>query len=228
VRTEELVALLASRAEAVDSKVPTRRYILAVATAAVLSFMLMDLWLGVRATLLSDFAVPMFWAKEVFCAVLGVAGLVAMTRLARPGTPLGLVPAGLAAPVVAMWLLAVAALYAADAAGRDALVFGLTSTVCPFAIALISVPLFCGIFWSMRKMAPTRLRLAGAAGGFALHWHLVRGGDVDSDDHRGRARPLPLAVVGASGECVGNASTDPEGRRLFRPARGRAGRRMAA
>jgi hypothetical protein len=167
VRTEELVSLLAARAEAVDSKAPIRRYVLAVGAAAAMSVTLTDLWLGVRATLLSDFAVPMFWAKEVFCAFLGVAGLVAVIRLARPGTPLGRVPAALAAPVAVMWLLAAAALYAADAGSRTALVFGLTSKVCPFAIAMISVPLFCAIFWSMRKMAPTRLRLAGAAGGFA-------------------------------------------------------------
>ena len=167
MRTEELVSLLAARAEAVDSKAPTRRYVLAVGAAAAMSVMLTDLWLGVRATLLSDFPVPMFWAKESFCAGLGVSGLIAVTRLARPGRPLGFVPAGLTAPVVVMWLLAAAVLYAADDGSRKALIFGLTSKVCPFAIAVISVPLFCAIFWSMRKMAPTRLRLAGAAGGFA-------------------------------------------------------------
>jgi hypothetical protein len=167
VRTEELVSLLASRAEAVDSRAPRRRYLAAIGAATVVSVVLMHLWLGVRATLLGDFAVRMFWAKEGFCAVLGVSGLIAVTRLARPGRPLGLVPAGLTAPIVVMWLLAAAVLYAADAGDREALIFGLTSKVCPFAIAVISVPLFCAIFWSMRKMAPTRLRLAGAAGGFA-------------------------------------------------------------
>ncbi len=167
MRTERLVSLLASRAEAVDSKAPRRRYLAAIGAATVLSVMLMQLWLGVRATLLSDFGVPMFWVKEGFCTVLGVSGLVGVTRLARPGTPLGLVSAGLTAPVAVMWLLAAAALVAAEAGSRKALIFGLTSEVCPFAIAVISAPLFCAIFWSLRKMAPTRLRLAGAAAGLA-------------------------------------------------------------
>ncbi len=47
------------------------------------------------------------------------------------------------------------------------MIFGQTAGVCPFRIALISTPLFVGIFWAIRGLAPTRLRLAGAAGGFA-------------------------------------------------------------
>ncbi len=167
MRTEELVSALASGAETVDSKAPRRRYLAAVAAATMLSVVLTALWLGVRGTLSSDFAVPMFWVKEGFCALLGVTGLVAVARLARPGSPLGFVPTALAAPVAVMWLLAGAALYSADAEGRRALIFGLTSDVCPFAIAVISAPVFCAVFWSMRQMAPTRLRLAGAASGFA-------------------------------------------------------------
>ncbi len=167
MRTEELVSLLASGAEAVDTKAPGRLYLAAVAGGTVLSVVLTALWLGVRGTFLNDFAVPMFWAKEGFCAVLGVTGLVSVTRLARPGSPLGFVPAGLGARVGGMWRLAGVALYSADAEGCKAWIFGLTSEVCPFAIAVISAPVFCAVFWSMRQMAPTRLRLAGAASGFA-------------------------------------------------------------
>ena len=167
MRTEGLVSLLASGAEAVDWKAPTRRYLAAIGTAAVLAVVLTQLWLGVRPSLLSDFAVPMFWIKETFCVVLGVAGLVAVSRLARPGSRLGLVPAGLAAPVLVMWVLAGAVLYSADVESRKVLVFGLTSDVCPLAIAVISAPVFCATFLSLQAMAPTQLRLAGAAGGFA-------------------------------------------------------------
>jgi hypothetical protein len=167
VRTEELVSLLASGAEAVDSKAATRRYLATVGAATVLAVVLTHLWLGVRPTLRSDVGVPMFWIKEAFCLALGVAGLVAARRLARPGSRLGLVASGLAAPVVVMWLIAAAVLYAADAESRKALIFGLTSNVCSIFIAAISAPVFCATFWSLRTMAPTQLRLAGAAAGFA-------------------------------------------------------------
>jgi len=167
VNTDQLVSLLATGSEAVDTRLPMRRYLIAVLAGTALATLLTAVWLGVRPTLVRDLPVPMFWAKEAFCAALGAAGLVAVARLARPGSRLGWVRAAVAAPVIAMWLLAGVALLAANPQNRAELIFGQTASVCPFLIALISTPLFVGIFGAMRGLAPTRLRLAGAAGGFA-------------------------------------------------------------
>ena len=167
MRTEELVSLLARATEAVDPRWLARRYLIALSAGTAIATLLMSEWLGVRPTLLRDLSVPMFWAKEAFCAALGAAGLLAVARLARPGRRPGWVPIAVAAPVVAMWLLAAVALLTADPRDRSVLIFGQTAGVCPFRIALISTPLFAGIFWAIRGLAPTRLRLAGAAGGFA-------------------------------------------------------------
>jgi hypothetical protein len=167
VNTDELVSLLATGSEAVDTGLPMRRYLIAVLAGTAVAMLLTAEWLGVRPTLMRDLSVPMFWAKEAFCTALGAAGLVAVARLARPGSRLGWVRAAVAAPVIAMWLLAAVALLAANPQNRAELIFGQTARVCPFLIALISTPLFVGIFGAMRGLAPTRLRLAGAAGGFA-------------------------------------------------------------
>ena len=167
MRTEELVSLLARGTEAVDPRWLARRYLIALSAGTAIATLLMSAWLGVRPTLLRDLSVPMFWAKEAFCAALGAAGLLAVARLARPGRRPGWVPIAAAAPVVAMWLLAAVALLTAGPRDRSVLIFGQTAGVCPFRIALISTPLFVGIFWAIRGLAPTRLRLAGAAGGFA-------------------------------------------------------------
>jgi hypothetical protein len=167
VNTDELVSLLASRTEAVDAHWPMRRYLIAVLAGTATATLLTAAWLGVRPTLARDLSVPMFWAKEAFCAALGAAGLVAVARLARPGSRLGRVRLAVAAPVLAMWLLAAAVLLAVDAPNRTELIFGQTAGACPIRIALISMPLFVGIFWALRGLAPTRLRLAGAASGFA-------------------------------------------------------------
>ena len=167
MRTDELVSLLATGTEAVDTRLPMRRYLIAVLAGTAIATLLTSGWLGLRPTLARDLSVPMFWAKEAFCAALGAAGLVAVARLARPGCRLGWVRAAVAAPVVAMWLLAAAALLAADPQNRSELILGQTAAVCPFRIALISTPLFVAMFAAMRGLAPTRLRLAGAAGGFA-------------------------------------------------------------
>ena len=167
MNTDELVSLLATGSEAVDTRLPMRRYLIAVLAGTAVATLLTAEWLGVRPTLVPDLSVPMFWAKEAFCAALSAAGLVAVARLARPGSRLGWVRVAVAAPVIAIWLLAAAALLAANPQSRAELIFGQTARVCPFLIALISTPLFVGIFGAMRGLAPTRLRLAGAAAGFA-------------------------------------------------------------
>jgi len=63
--------------------------------------------------------------------------------------------------------IAAASLLAAAPQQRAELIFGQTASVCPFLIALLSVPLFLALVWTMRGLAPTRLRLAGAAAGLA-------------------------------------------------------------
>ena len=66
-----------------------------------------------------------------------------------------------------MWALAAFALIDAQPSGRAALVFGQTWKTCPFDIALLSLPAFGAMLWAMKGLAPTRLRLAGAAAGLA-------------------------------------------------------------
>jgi hypothetical protein len=166
MNTDELVSVLARGAEAVDPHAPARRYLLAVALGTVASVLLTAALLGLRSTLVDDLAAPMFWAKELFCVALAAAGVLVVKRLARPGTKLGLAPLGIVLPVLALWLLASFALYTAEPGARAQLVLGHTARVCPFLIALVSAPLFVAFMWSLRDLAPTRLRLAGAAGGF--------------------------------------------------------------
>jgi hypothetical protein len=167
MKTDELVSMLASGAQAVDPREPVRRYLLAVALGAVAATLLTAVSLGLRPTLVDDLAVPTFWAKELFCVALAGTGVLLVKRLARPGARLGLAPLGIVLPVLALWLLASSVLYTAEPGARAALVFGRTASVCPFLIAFVSTPLFVAFMWSFRDLAPTRLHLAGAAGGFA-------------------------------------------------------------
>ena len=71
------------------------------------------------------------------------------------------------AALVGIWLLALESLAAAEPGAREALVLGATWRSCPFNIALLSVPVFVGCVWALKQLAPTRLRLAGAAAGLA-------------------------------------------------------------
>jgi hypothetical protein len=167
MKTDDLVALLANRVDAVDSRIAVRRYLIAIAVGGAAAIGLTVAVLGLNPGLGRAAAVPMFWVREIFCLALGVLGLMAVTRLARPGMPLGRVSASIAIPVVVMWLLAAIALAGAPAPGRLPLLLGRSARVCPFLIAFVASPLFAAFIVALRGFAPTRLRLAGAAGGFA-------------------------------------------------------------
>jgi hypothetical protein len=165
MKTEALVTLLATGAGAVDPRAPVRRCAVAVGAGLLVAAMMMAAWLGVRASLVRDLAEPMLWVKFAFVASLAIAGWVAALRLGRPGARLAKLPAMLAAPLVAIWALAAGALYAADPAQRAVLVFGQTWNACPLNIVVLSAPVFVAALWSLKGLAPTRLRLAGAAAG---------------------------------------------------------------
>jgi len=167
VNTEELVNFLATGAHSAERGSRAYRYLAGLVAGCVAAVLLTAGVLGLRPELLQEALLPMFWVREAFCVALGAAALACVARLLRPGVRLGLLPVALAAPVLVMWLLAATSLIVADPQQRTDLIFGQTANVCPFLIALVSVPLFFAVIWAMRGYAPTQLRLAGAAGGFA-------------------------------------------------------------
>jgi hypothetical protein len=166
MKTEDLVLLLSTSAEAVDLRLPSRRWLAALAGGALIAFLLTAGLLKLNPTLWHEASKPMFWVRESYCAVLSVLGFVTVMRLARPGFRLGLAPMGIPAAIIAMWVLAVVTLVAASPQDRARLILGHTAAVCPFLIALVAAPLLIALLWVMRSLAPTRLRWAGAASGF--------------------------------------------------------------
>jgi len=165
MNTEELVELLAASALPVEAGAARRRHALALGWGACGAALLMAVLLGVRADLAEAVRLPMFWIKLAFPAALAAGALMAALRLSRPGVRLGRVPAALAAPVLAMWLLAALALAGAAPGERVALWLGETWQSCPFNVALLSLPVFAGTLWAMRGLAPVQPVRAGAAAG---------------------------------------------------------------
>jgi hypothetical protein len=165
MKTDDLVTMLATGAEPVAPAATARRHGVALGWGVLAAMLLMLSLLGVRADLAAAARLPMFWVKLAFPAAVAAAALVAVMRLSRPGVSLGKVSAGLAAPIIAMWLLAAYALIGAAPDQRAALILGKTWYVCPFLIAFLSAPAFGGALWAMRGLAPTRPALAGGAAG---------------------------------------------------------------
>ena len=165
MKTDELVAMLAQGAGAVRQGVPERRHALALGGGGLAAAVLMATLFGVRPTLAQDAAFGMFWVKLAFVATVAAAGAAAVLRLSRPGGRLAILPWITAAPFLAIGLLAAIDLAPAGPETRASLLLGQTWQACSFRIAALSAPVFAALLWAMRGLAPTRLRLAGAAAG---------------------------------------------------------------
>ena len=166
MKTDDLIAMLA-RGE--DAAPPARRAAvpLALAAGVLASIALMQVTLRTLPQLEHAIAWPAFWLKVGFVLAMTVAAWHAASALARPGAPTAALPRWLAAPLLLLWLTAAVMLAQAAPDQRAALIWGSTWRACPALIAMLSAPLLAASLWTMRQMAPTRLRLAGAAAGLA-------------------------------------------------------------
>lgn len=207
MKTDDLIAMLATGAGAVDTGASRRRFSQALAWGGFASLLLMAVLMGVRSDLPAMASKPMFWTKLAYCALIAMSALAVAARLARPGARAAGVAPMLAVPLLAMWLLAAMELSGATGAEREALVFGTTWRGCAFSIALVSLPLFAALLWAMKGLAPVRPVLAGAAAGllsgaaaaliYSLHCPEL------SAPFLGIWYPLGMLIPAAAGALVG-------------------------
>lgn len=164
MQTDDLIARLSSGLAPTPRHAVMRVLMLWLAGGLVLSALAMLAWLGPRPDLMSAMGRFHFWMKFLYTLALAAIGLWLVERAARPGATLRAPLRLLAVPVLAMLLLALAAL-AAPGADMPALTMGQSWTVCGRNIVLVALPLLAGSFLALRRLAPTRLALAGAAAG---------------------------------------------------------------
>ena len=133
-----------------------------VAATAILSATLgfrPDLWLAMQG--------PTFWMKWGYSISLSAAAIFVTSRLARP-EPRRLRSLWLlAVPVVILAAIGIAELARTPRGEWLAMWLGKTWMVCPWLVLALSAPIFAGLLWSFRRLAPTRLRAAGAAAGLS-------------------------------------------------------------
>lgn len=165
MKTDDLIDMLSSGADVRPRS--TRPLLLPLMAGLLVSAVLMMVLLGVRRNLLEELLWPAFWSKLVFSLALAIAGWLAARRLSAPGARTAALPFYLSGPVLAIWVAGAIALLNATPEGRADLFWGSTWRYCPLLIALLSLPMLAAMLTVMRKRAPTRLRIAGAAAGFA-------------------------------------------------------------
>jgi hypothetical protein len=165
MRTDDLIAALASDAEPTLPNKVGRTIGLGLAVGAVVSAAIMVLWLGVRADLMHAMMTGPFWMKFAYALSVAVLGFGLIDRLARPGGQSGVFGPLILAPLGVMLVLAVYQLVGAPEDLRMQMVLGASYQVCARNIVILSTPVFFGLFLSLRLLAPTRLTLAGAVAG---------------------------------------------------------------
>jgi hypothetical protein len=165
MKTNDLIAMLANEAPAVDRRAPGRRFALALLFGFAAATVLMAAGLGLRPDLNDVVRLPMFWLRLAYPACVGSAAMWLTLRLSRPGARIGSRWTGLAVPVAVAWIGMAVVLAQAPTDARLTLLLGHTWRVCAILIALLSTPTFAAMLWAVRGMAPVRPRVTGAAVG---------------------------------------------------------------
>ncbi len=165
MKTADLIAALAADAAPARFAAPAPRLGIAAALGASVALGMLTLGLGFHPS-----TVPMsagwFWMKAGYGAVLAAAGFFALGRLAKPGARPG--AGALWVMLSALAVMAVLALVASMRATPEQmgpLWMGDTWRMCPWRILALAAPIFAGLVVGLRRLAPTRLALTGAAAG---------------------------------------------------------------
>ncbi|TCP31409.1 DUF1109 domain-containing protein [Sphingomonas sp. BK235] len=165
MRTEDLIAQLAQDSRPVRPDAVVRRLVLGIGIGAFISAVLVVLWLGPRDDVGAAMQGASYWIKWAYTLSLAAAALAMTTQLARPDTGRVRGLWLIAIPVLLLASVGVVELLRAPRSDWLSLWLGQSWTVCPLLVLILAVPIFGGLLWSFRQLAPTQLRAAGAAAG---------------------------------------------------------------
>ena len=165
--TQQLIESLSKDVPRVAPDALAKRVGLGIVGGSVVTMALVIAVLGVRPDLQAAVQGFSFWMKGVYTISLGIGMAYAVSQLARPtsGSLRGVWL--FAIPVVIVAGIGISELAGTPRTHWMALWLGGSGTSCPWLVLTLAVPIFIGLLWSFRKLAPTRLPLAGAVAGLA-------------------------------------------------------------
>jgi len=170
MKTDDLIAMLATNVEPVDQRQLVRTIGAAVLIGAVVALGAMLLVLGIRADLHQAGALIFLVLKLAFTIGIVAVASIYLTRLARPGGERKMPVVLVALPFLAIVVLAGIHLTFAPDSHWKKMIVGDQWLECLLSIPIIAIVPFATIIWALRQMAPTDLMRTGALAG------LVAGG----------------------------------------------------
>lgn len=166
--TDDLIRSLAADVPPVGAWAALRWIGLGSALGALLTLIVLLLSIGLRADLGAATHGFAFWMKALYTGSLAAIAFGFTLTLSRPDAVRATRVVWLIAlPVAALAVLSLLELSHTPHDQWLDLWRGRSAHVCPWLVLGLSVPIFVGLLWSFRRLAPTRLRAAGTAAGFA-------------------------------------------------------------
>jgi len=164
---DQLIESLGADVPRIPPHALARRVAIGIAAGGVATLVLVITVLGIRPDLQVAIHGFSFWMKWTYTIALACGAAYAVTRLARPlpGSLHGLW--SLMLPVLVLATIGIGELARTPSDRWLALWLGRSWMICPWLVLSLAAPIFAGLVWSFRKLAPTRLRAAGAIAGLA-------------------------------------------------------------
>ena len=170
MKTEELIDLLSTNIEPVDTRKVVRTLQIAIVAGLVLAFLTCIVTLGIRPDLDNAGVFGFLLVKMGFGVVVTVLGWHLLLKHTRPGGENHSRIFLAAVPFAALMALAAVNLISVPASHWGHLMMGERWRECLLSIPIIAVVPFAVITWAVRMAAPTNLLRTGALAG------LVAGG----------------------------------------------------
>jgi hypothetical protein len=165
MKTDDLIALLAMDAEPVPAGAARNKLVVHAAIGALVVLIVLALWFGFNPRLPEMMGTSAYWMKTIYTGALTAAAFAMAIALSRPGASSKRGVTAFLAVLALMVCLGIAQLVSTPADQQRAVWLGGSWTLCPWRILALSVPTYIALVLAMRRLAPTRLRLAGGAAG---------------------------------------------------------------
>jgi hypothetical protein len=165
MQTDELITSLTRELPATSPHALTRLLSMGLLIGVAGSLLIFFMGYGVRTDLGNALHSWPFWMKWTYAISMALSAYLVCEKLARPGIQLDWLLFLPLLPAIMLLGVALQTLWNAPIDLRSTLLLGHSYWFCPLNIGLLSLPVFAALCHTLRRAAPTRLRLTGFIAG---------------------------------------------------------------